>query len=114
MDDFGEKADLKQSVIDLGLEFGLVTDYTSMLVVREEQFQHYGIDRRNRDRLASEQTAQQVRAARTTPQPRRADTQQPMFSSNRASHSSGGGALGPWTLLMIPPLVWVLARRREA
>ncbi len=113
MDDFGEQADLKRAVIDLGVEYGLVTDYTSMLVLREEQFQHYGIKRQNRDRLAVEQAAQQQRASRPVVS-RRVDTQRPMYKSNRSSHSSGGGALGPWTLLMVPPLVYSLVRRRKA
>lgn len=112
MDDFGEQADLKRAVIDLGVEYGLVTDYTSMLVLREEQFEHYGVKRRNRDRLAVEQAAQRQRAGRAAVS-RRVDTQQPMYSSNRASHS-GSGALGPWILLLVPPLLVSLARRRMA
>ncbi len=110
--DFGEKPDLKQAVVDLGTEYGLVTDYTSMVVVREEMFESYGIKRRNRDRLATERTAQSVRAGRPA-QSRRVDTQQPMYQSSRPSHSSGGGAMGPWTLLLVLPLAWILVRRRE-
>ena len=34
----------------MALEYGLVTDYTSMLVVRDEVFESRGIERRNRDR----------------------------------------------------------------
>ena len=110
--DFGEKPDIKQAIVDLGVEFGLVTDYTSMVVVREEVFQSYGIKRQNRDRLAVEQTAQAVRTSRPA-QSRRVDTQQPMYNSNRPTHSSGGGALDPWTLVLVLPLAWVLVRRRE-
>jgi hypothetical protein len=33
-----------------------------------------------------------------------------MFSGNRPGHSSGGGAVGPFGLLLVLPLVW-LARR---
>ena len=113
MDDFGEQADLKRAVIDLGVEYGLVTDYSSMVVLREEQFEHYGIKRLNRDRLAVEQAARQQRASRPAVS-RRVDSQRPMYSSHRASHSSGGGALGPWTLLLVPPLLVSLARRRKA
>ncbi|MBT8126350.1 MAG: hypothetical protein KJP15_02615 [Gammaproteobacteria bacterium] len=32
---FGEKADIKQAVTETALEYGLVTDYTSMLIVRD-------------------------------------------------------------------------------
>ena len=112
MEDFGENADLKQAVTDLAVEYGLVTDYTSMLVVREEMFDSYGIKRQNRDRLATEQTAREQRAARPA-QDRRVDTAQPMYSSNRASHSGGGGALDPWTLLLALPVVVGVVRSRR-
>ena len=112
MEAFGEKADLKQAVTDLGIEYGLVTDFTSMVVLREERFQHHGIKRPNRDRLALEQAARQQRAGRPAVS-RRVDSRQPLYSGNRPSHS-GGGALGPWGLLLVPPLVWSLLRRRRA
>ncbi|MGB5718563.1 MAG: VIT and VWA domain-containing protein, partial [Gammaproteobacteria bacterium] len=31
INDFGEDADLKQAIVDLGIEYGLVTDYTAMV-----------------------------------------------------------------------------------
>lgn len=109
---FGEDADLKQAVIDLGIEYGLVTDYTAMVVVREEVFDELGIERGNRTRRAIEKAATQLRAHRA-PVSRRIDGQQPMYSSNRASHSgSGSGALDAWTLLLLSPLAWFLWRRR--
>lgn len=113
MNAFGGKPDLKQAIVDLGVEYGLVTDYTAMVVVREEVFKQRGIERGNRKRLATEQTAQQQRAGRAAPT-RRVDGQQPMYSSNRPSHS-GGGALDGWGLLLLLPLVWLaLSRRRTA
>jgi Ca-activated chloride channel family protein len=105
MADFGEDADLKQAVVDLAVEYGLVTDYTAMVVVREEIFDALGIERSNRDRLAMEEAARQLRAQRP-PVSRRADGQQPMYSTNRPGHS-GGGALGPWSSLLLLPLAWV-------
>ncbi len=107
--DFGEKPDLKQAITDLAVEYGLVTDYTSMLVVDDAIFAKHGIERDNQARVATEQAAREARAQRAAPS-RRVDTQQPMYSSSRASHRSGGGALGPWSLLMLLPLVWVMAR----
>ncbi len=109
MEDFGEDADLKRALVDIALEHGLVTDHTSMLVLREEQFQQRGIDRRNNRRIAAEQAARQQRSSQPV-QSRRVDTQQPMFSGSRPGHSSGGGAIGPFSLLLMLPLVW-LARR---
>jgi Ca-activated chloride channel family protein len=76
-------------------------DFTSMVVLREEQFQQFGIERHNQARVAKEQVARQQRS--TTPVvDNRVDKQQPMYSKPRAYPSSGlrvGGALGPCLLL---------------
>jgi Ca-activated chloride channel family protein len=103
MEDFGEKADLKRAATDLALEYGLVTDYTSMIVMREEQFAARNIQRTNRARVAAEQAAQQQRA-QAAPVSRRVDAQQPMYSAPRPSFS-GGGALDGFLLLMLGMLV---------
>jgi len=82
----------KGAVRDLGVAYQLVTDETSMLVLRDESFAQRGIDRKNRERVATERAAQAVRA--TSPQvSRRVDTQQPAFPGN-APRTGGGGALG--------------------
>ncbi len=110
IDNFGEKPDIKQAVVDLGVEYGLVTDYTSMVVVREEVFDARGIERKNRDRLQTERAAQQTRGRRPA-RSRRVDTSQPMYQSPRPSH--GGGALDAGYLLLLLPLLWTAMRRRE-
>ena len=112
MADFGEQADLKRAATDLALEYGLVTDHTSMIVLREEQFAARGIKRSNRDRVALEEAARQQRA-QSGPVSRRVDAQQPMYTSSQASHS-GSGALDGWTLLLLLPLVWLMRRPRVA
>jgi Ca-activated chloride channel family protein len=109
--DFGEKPDLKQAVVDLGVEYGLVTDYTAMVVMQDEIFAQRGIQRRNQGRLAVEQAAQQQRAQRA-PVSRRVDSQEPMYQSSRPSHSGGGsGALDVWFLLLLVPLAWLSLRQ---
>ena len=100
--DFGEDADIKQAITDIATEYSLVTDYTSMVVVRDEVFESLGIKRENKKRLQTEQTAQQKRATQPVVS-QRADTQQPMFNSNRPSHSSGSGSMDGWLLLLILP-----------
>ncbi len=117
MEDFGEKADLKQAVTDLALEYDLVTDYTSMVVLREEAFTQHNIQRKNQQRVANEQQARQQRAAAPVSS-KRVDTQQPMFKGNRpglsgGGSSSGGGAFGPWALLLLIPLIAVRMRKRQ-
>ena len=113
MNDFGEKADLKSAVTDLALEYCLVTDYTSMIVLREEQFAARGIDRRNQQRTSVEQAARQQRAQREVVS-HRVDTQQPMYTSSRPNHGSGSGAVDPWLILMMLPLVFIFIRQRRS
>lgn len=111
MHNFGEDADIKQAVTDMAIEYGLVTDYTSMLVVRDEVFDAMGIKRSNKQRLENEHLAQQARAAQA-PVSNRVDNQQPMFHSPRASHG-GGGAMDAWMLLLLVPLIMSALKRRK-
>ncbi|MBW9263587.1 MAG: VIT and VWA domain-containing protein [Candidatus Thiodiazotropha sp. (ex. Lucinisca nassula)] len=112
IDYLGEDADTRQAIVDVAKEYGLVTDYTSMVVVREEQFQQHGIDRNNQARVAKEQAARQQRAAAPVTD-NRVDNQQPMFNKPRAYPSHGGGALGPWMLLLLIPLLKARRQRRN-
>jgi Ca-activated chloride channel family protein len=113
--DFGEKPDIRQAIVDLATAHGLVTDYTSMLVVRDEVFERLGIERSNRTRVATEHAAQAQRAKRPAVA-RRVDAAQPMYSAPRASYSggSGGGSLDLLVLLMLLPLAWLALRGRAA
>lgn len=112
MADFGEKADLKRAATDLALEYGLVTDFTSMLVIREEQFAARNIQRHNAQRVGVEQAAQAQRA-QAAPTSRRVDAQQPMYSAPRASHGGGGsGALDGWSVLLLALLLLGAGRLR--
>jgi Ca-activated chloride channel family protein len=108
LDYFGQGADLEQAITDIAVENGLVTDYTSMIVLRKERFEELGIKRLNKARVEKEQLAQQERAVRSV-RDNRVDKQQPMYTQPRANHSNGGGALGPWTLLLLLPLLLVRA-----
>ena len=112
INDFGEEADLKQSIIDLGVEYGLVTDYTAMVVMSDAAFNEHGIERNNKKRLAIEAAARQQRASRPAPS-RRVDSQQPMYQTTRPSFGKGGGALDAWSLLVLLPLVWLVLHRRK-
>ncbi|MGH1537366.1 MAG: VIT and vWA domain-containing protein [Gammaproteobacteria bacterium] len=111
MDYLGENADSKQAIIDVALEHSLVTDYTSLIVVRDEVFQSENIQRNNANRVSREE---QARAQRNTSPVRnnRQDTSQPMYSKPRPSFggsSGGGGAAGPWILLVL--IISAAARR---
>ncbi len=80
----------KNAIIDIAIANSLVTDHTSMVVMRDEQFEARGIERKNRDRRQQETRAAANRAAAPVVN-RRADTRQPAFKQQRASHSGGGG-----------------------
>lgn len=112
LQNFGEDADLKEAIVDLAVEYGLVTDYTAMVVVHDEVFEEQGIERNNLARRAIEEAAVEQRAGRPAVS-RQVDTQQPMYSSNRPSHS-GSGALDVWSLLLLAPLLWLSLNRRCA
>lgn len=110
--DFGEESDIKQSITDLGVEYGLVTDYTSMIVLEEEVFNELGIDRQNAKRLQKEFDAQLLRSSRNV-RSNRVDNSQPMFSHNRPSFSGGVGAFDPVSLGLLTPLLWGISRRKK-
>jgi len=81
-----------------------------MIVMRDEQFQVHGIERKNKKRRAKEQTAKKQRAQAPV-QSRRADTSQPAFTLNRSSHGGGGG--GAFNPLMLIPFVMFAVYRRK-
>jgi Ca-activated chloride channel family protein len=104
------------AILDLGLEYQIVTDYTSMVILSDEAFAARGIERRNRDRTAREHAAQATRAAQPV-QNYRVDNSQPMFPDRapRSGGSSGGGAVDPISGVVALSLVGfsLLGRRRK-
>jgi Ca-activated chloride channel family protein len=112
MDYFGADKDTEDAITDLATEYGLVTDYTSMIVVRDEVFAAQGIRRNNRERVATERLAQQTRAQQA-PQNRRVDQNKPMYTKRRPSTGGGGSGGGAAGLPMILVLSGLLALRRR-
>ena len=110
IDYLGADSDTEDAITDLAVEYGLVTDYTSMLVVRDEVFAALGIERRNRDRSAVERHARDSRAGRA-PAGRRVDQQSPMFGSPRPS-TGGTGAMGFEVIALLLIAALVGSRRR--
>jgi len=104
-------SEYRSPIIDTAVEYGLVTDFTSMLVMTDEQFEKHGIERLNRDRRTKEQQAADKRKAQPI-QSKRVDQNQPAFNSNRASYS-GGGSMGPFGFLMLLPLAIAFIRKRN-
>lgn len=113
--------DAKRQIAKLGVDYQLVTDHTSMVVMGDESFAVRGIERRNRERVAAEDTAQTARAAQWSAPPRTAppvthqvDAAAPTYPSHSSSVGRrGGGALDPLTVLAVLTLAG-LAVRKEA
>lgn len=102
-----EEGEAKDVIRDLGLEYQIVTDYTSMVVLSDETFAERGIERNNQERVALENDAKVRRAAQPIAN-RRADNAQPMFNNHPApapyrgggGGGGGGGALDPISCLL--------------
>ncbi len=111
----------KRAIQDIGVNYQVVNDETAMVVMRNESFTQRGIERRNQQRVAAEQAAQQMRASAPIKNYRvdggnaasgnASGSNSPMFSGN--SHSLGsGGALDETTLGLLLLLAIAAARRR--
>jgi Ca-activated chloride channel family protein len=110
LDYFGADGDVEQAITDIAVEYGLVTDYTSMIVVEEAVFQQLNIDRRNKRRVENEHLAREQRKTQVV-RNHRADKNKPMFTSNRPS-TGGAGALSPlWVLLIIALMMFSNVRK---
>lgn len=109
--------DYRSAIVGTAIEYGLVTDFTSMIVMRDEQFEANGIKRNNRKRRETEQSAKAKRSASPVAQ-RQVDQNAPAFPQKRPSYSrgggGGGGAINPLTLLMLLPIAFAWLRRRIA
>lgn len=100
MDYFGHDSDTEQAITDLAIDYGLVTNYTSLIVVHDEQFTQYNIDRNNQKRVNNEHKKQQVRKTASVKN-NRVDKKQPMYKTRSASHSSGGGGSFGYGLILL-------------
>ena len=83
-----------------------------MIVMRDEQFETHGVERKNKARVAKEKTAKTQRKQAPV-QSRRADTSQPAFNSNRSSHGGGGGGGAFNPLMLLPFVVFAVYRRKR-
>lgn len=105
----GETEKLRQEVADLGVDYSLVTDYTSMLVVRDDVLENEGVVKRNADRVQRERMAQANRAAAPAKSYQADPGSGGMFGGN-PSPGIGSGPVGP---LFIGVLIWLQRRRRN-
>ncbi len=104
----GETKPLRQKIIDLGTEYSLVTDYTSMIVLNDEELEGAGIQRRNYERVQRERAAQQQRASQPA-RNHRVDNGNTF--NNRRAPGIGTGPVGP---LFIGIVAWLNRRKKMA
>ncbi|MBC8038933.1 MAG: VWA domain-containing protein, partial [Opitutaceae bacterium] len=88
-------SETKDAITSLGVTYQLVTDHTSMIVLDDATHASRGIDRKNQQRIATERTAQSVRAAQPVKN-YQVDASQPTYTAPapHVSHSGGGGGGG--------------------
>lgn len=108
------ESELTQIRRQLGVEYQLVTDDTSMVVLTDTAYHARGIDRRNQRRVAVERNAQVTRSAQPI-RDYRGDHERPMFKDNaRSTGNLGVGFVDPLTAGLALLLgVGGLARRRR-
>ncbi len=116
MDDIrlnGETGSLKKKIVDLGTTYSLVTDYTSMVVVNDQEAEELGLQSNNRKRVERERAAQSQRKA-MAPASKRVDNGKDggMFN-NTPAPSFGTGPVGPLYLLVLLGAGLVVRRRRN-
>lgn len=105
------ESESETAIIDLALEYQLVTDYTSMIVLTDEGFARHGIKANNRERMAREVSAQKQRMQNPVTN-RRVDKAQPAFKQTAPrSSGGGGGAISPWMALLLVGVMGFVGRR---
>ncbi|MBN1142205.1 MAG: VWA domain-containing protein, partial [Deltaproteobacteria bacterium] len=88
----------------------LVTDYTSMVVVKDEVAEQQGLQRRNAQRVARERQAQAARAAAPAKNYRVDNNPQGGAFGGRAAPNIGSGPVG---ILFVGVAAYLERRRRR-
>ncbi len=96
---YGDSDDRRDAVVDLAKTYGLVTPYTSMLVLEQSQFQRYGIEQKNAVRIEQEVNAQTKRKDQGIQNHQQASSHSAL-SGSRSSLGSGGSADWKWLVLL--------------
>lgn len=107
----GEKDVLRDQVVNLGLNYSLVTDYTSMLVANDDVLESKGIQKRNADRVQRERKAQQQKATQQARNYRVDNHGQGAFGGRTSPGLGlGSGPVGPLGLAL---LAWLQRRKKQ-
>ena len=113
----GESNTLRKKVVDLGTQYSLVTDYTSMVVVNDDVLENEGIQKRNADRVQKERQARQARKS-VPVKNYRVDNASNSSNSTGSSggmfggHSASGLGSGPVGPLFVWGAYWLRRRKK--
>lgn len=107
----GETAELRERVVSLGTEYSLVTDYTSMVVVKDAEMEKLGMARKNAERVDRERQAQQQRAAQPIKDSRVDSAPDNSMFKGAKSPGVGSGPVGPGLFLLLGGSAILLRRR---
>jgi Ca-activated chloride channel family protein len=107
----GESSAKRKQVVNLGTEYSLVTDYTSMLVIEEAEMENKGFMRRNAQRVHRERQARQNRAQRPV---RNYQVSRNSGSRMFKSPAPSIGGSGPVGFLLIGLAAWLRKRKNVA
>ncbi|MCF7853576.1 MAG: VIT and VWA domain-containing protein [Candidatus Pacebacteria bacterium] len=89
-----DASEVEAAVRDLGVNYQIVTNETSMVMLTGDAFARRGIQRRNQERIAREHKAQAVRSSQPVKN-YRVDKTKSAFRHSAPSIGNGGGAFGP-------------------
>jgi Ca-activated chloride channel family protein len=109
----GADEDTQQAIVDTAVEYGLLTPFTSMIVVRQEIFAQLGVDRINKARLEKEWTAREQRLQQDPTAASSIMSGQPRAHVSNGGGAGGSGAAGPLLLALLAFLRRVLRRNRK-
>ncbi|MBW2658696.1 MAG: VWA domain-containing protein, partial [Deltaproteobacteria bacterium] len=107
----GESDNLRDQVAKLGKKYSLVTDYTSMVVLDEQEMEGLGIQRSNTDRVNKERKAQQQRKNSPQKSYRVDNTKSGGMFKGASSPGVGSGPVGPWFLVVLLGCCWLVRRK---
>ncbi len=104
---------LKKKIVDLGVDYSLVTDYTSMVVVNEVDMESMGLDRKNARRISKERRAQKKKDKQPVKNYRKdngSKTSSRTVFRGFSAPNIGTGPVGP---LFVVFALWMSRRRKK-
>lgn len=111
------ESELRQGIVDVAMRYSLVTDHTSMVVVRDDRRDLHQLGRANVERREREVKASDTRAAQgqTVRVSQGSDPLAGRTASHAPSRSRGGGvgAVGPWFVLALALLALIAVHEVE-